>query len=359
MVLTVESRRVLAVCVVTVFIGLCDRVQISVAIIHMAQELHWSLSEQGAVLAAFFYGYTLTQVWGASLGANYGPRRVLAAAMFAWSFLTILTPCMARWSFTLAIASRVLLGVFEGVTFPCIFAIISPLVSEADRGGVVAWINVGHCLGTVTAFFLCPILSANYGWPSSFYLFGLLGVGVAATWAEISRRPYLAASKDKPEDNLPRLGGGYDSMNSSISNAVSKRPIAAMVAMLREPAVAAICFSHFCNNYGSFTVLSWLPTIMSERFSVEGTDLSMACLPYIAAMFGALFGGHLSDRFVAAGMIICVLGSTRYARECLQRDPACPCGQCRFCGARSAYSCCSYKPQPNSNFGSFLTKPLA
>lgn len=59
---TTESRWVLIVCVATVFIGLCDRVQISVAIIHMALELEWSLTDQGVVLAAFFYGYTLTQV---------------------------------------------------------------------------------------------------------------------------------------------------------------------------------------------------------------------------------------------------------------------------------------------------------
>jgi hypothetical protein len=42
----------------------CDRINISVAILHMSEEQNWSLSQQGYVLGAFFYGYVLTQIPG-------------------------------------------------------------------------------------------------------------------------------------------------------------------------------------------------------------------------------------------------------------------------------------------------------
>ena len=39
-----------------------DRINISVGIIFMSEELGWSQTQQGFVLSSFFYGYILTQI---------------------------------------------------------------------------------------------------------------------------------------------------------------------------------------------------------------------------------------------------------------------------------------------------------
>ena len=41
-----------------------DRINISVAIISMSEEMNWSDAQQGYVLGSFFYGYIVTQVIG-------------------------------------------------------------------------------------------------------------------------------------------------------------------------------------------------------------------------------------------------------------------------------------------------------
>lgn len=41
-----------------------DRINISVAIISMSEEMGWRESEEGYVLSAFFYGYMITQILG-------------------------------------------------------------------------------------------------------------------------------------------------------------------------------------------------------------------------------------------------------------------------------------------------------
>ena len=58
---------VVALTVAAVFICYIDRVNISVAIIPMAEHFGWDPSTQGLVLSSFFVGYLLTQIVGGRL----------------------------------------------------------------------------------------------------------------------------------------------------------------------------------------------------------------------------------------------------------------------------------------------------
>jgi len=53
---------VVLLCFLSTFICYIDRVNISVAIIPMAQEFGWSDTQRGLVLSSFFIGYMVTQV---------------------------------------------------------------------------------------------------------------------------------------------------------------------------------------------------------------------------------------------------------------------------------------------------------
>ena len=50
-----------ALCACATFICYIDRVNISVAIIPMAEEFGWDQSTRGLILSSFFLGYLLTQ----------------------------------------------------------------------------------------------------------------------------------------------------------------------------------------------------------------------------------------------------------------------------------------------------------
>ena len=57
-----------------VFICYIDRVNISVAIIPMAEEYNWGLQTQGMILSSFAVGYILLQVIGGRLADRYGGK---------------------------------------------------------------------------------------------------------------------------------------------------------------------------------------------------------------------------------------------------------------------------------------------
>lgn len=72
-----------------------DKVNISVAIIPMAQDFGWSPTVAGLVQSSFFYGYALTQIPGGYVTSRIGGRKVLPAGVSLWSVATAAVPLLA------------------------------------------------------------------------------------------------------------------------------------------------------------------------------------------------------------------------------------------------------------------------
>ena len=89
--------------IAAMFICYMDRVNISIAIIPMSQELGWDPEKQGLVLSAFFIGYLLTQVIGGRLADRFGAKVVLGLAVLTWSLFTFVTPIAAMAGFAVLI----------------------------------------------------------------------------------------------------------------------------------------------------------------------------------------------------------------------------------------------------------------
>eukprot|EP00959_Pyramimonas_sp_CCMP1952_P466832 9490609-Pyramimonas_sp.AAC.1 len=100
----------------------------------MQIEFGWSAATSGIILGSFYYGYTLTQVPGGRAAEIYGCKRVLISAVVVWSIATIITPLMARVSFSGLIGARVLLGVAEGVHFPVLAQFLTLWFPSSERG---------------------------------------------------------------------------------------------------------------------------------------------------------------------------------------------------------------------------------
>ncbi|MEM7079399.1 MAG: MFS transporter, partial [Pseudomonadota bacterium] len=65
-------------CFAAVFVCYIDRVNISVAIIPMAEEYGWGKDVQGIILSCFYFGYLVTQFLGGKLADRYCGKVVLA-----------------------------------------------------------------------------------------------------------------------------------------------------------------------------------------------------------------------------------------------------------------------------------------
>lgn len=90
------------------------------------------------------------------------------------AFLTLLTPVAANTSIYLMVAIRIIEGIFEGVTYPCIHAIWARWAPVYERTRMSSIAYAGSYAGTVIAMPLSGLLAQYGGWESVFYVSGEL-----------------------------------------------------------------------------------------------------------------------------------------------------------------------------------------
>ena len=169
-----------------VFICYIAQINMSVAIIPLAEEFGWGPQMQGAGLSSFFVGYLLLQIVGGTLADRYGAKVVLGTGVLLWSLFTILTPLAASFGLGILILNRILMGMGEAVTFSLIYALLVLWVPGSERARAMGAINSGIPLGTVFALLITPLIVQKYGWEWAFYLFGLIGIDWCFVWQKLA-----------------------------------------------------------------------------------------------------------------------------------------------------------------------------
>lgn len=278
----------------SVFVCYIDRVNISVAIIPMSEDLGWSMSTQGTVLSSFFVGYLLLQIAGGRLADRFGGKVVLGAGVLLWSLFTILTPPAAYIGFGILIATRILMGMGEAVTFPSIYSIYSRWVPLSERSRAVGFANSGIPLGTVFALIATPYIVEAFGWQWAFYLFGAVGVIWFVFW-QLS----VTATPDKhPDVTDAELSQIHEGVAQDV--AIGSPPWG---KMFRSRAVWAIIVAHFCNNWSLYVLLSWLPTFVNKGLGVDYSEVGwFTMIPHVASFLFLNIAGNVADRIIRGGM---------------------------------------------------------
>ncbi|KPJ21293.1 Vesicular glutamate transporter 1 [Papilio machaon] len=72
--------------------------------------------------------------------------------------------------------------------------------------------------------------------------------------------------------------------------------------MLTSPPVWAIVVAHFSENWGFYTLLTFLPTFMKDVFKFETSSAGwVSALPYLAMALVLQVAGHLADCLLRRG----------------------------------------------------------
>jgi len=279
----------------SVFVCYIDRVNISVAIIPMAEDLGWSLQTQGTVLSSFFVGYLLLQIVGGRLADRFGGKVVLGTGVLLWSLFTILTPPAAWVGITMLLLVRVAMGMGEAVTFPSIYSLYSKWVPLKERARAVGFTNSGIPLGTVFALVVTPIIVERWGWEWAFYTFGAVGVAWFVFW-----RMSVTAT---PQMHATLAEGELEEITGTAAVSADDAPSPNWTEFLKCGPVWAIIVAHFCNNWSLYVLLSWLPTYVNKGLGVDYASVGwVTMIPHIASFFFLNIAGNVADRLIRSGM---------------------------------------------------------
>ncbi|MBI1733521.1 MAG: ACS family MFS transporter [Gammaproteobacteria bacterium] len=302
-----QRHKIVGLCFLASVICYLDRVNISVAVIPMQQQFGWSDSMKGLVLSSFFAGYMIMQIPSGWLANRVGGVAVLGAAVIWWSLFTVLTPAAALVSVPVLILARVALGLGEAATYPAAYRLFGRWVPERERSRSVALLLSGVPLGTLGALLSSGWLVANYGWPSVFYAFGILGIVWAAAWFRVARdapAPHASPS-GAGQELLPRSGGSLGRGSDPIPWRL----------LFTSPAVWALIVNHFCSNWVLYILLTWLPSYFhdTQGVSVTGAGIYSAA-PWLIMFVMVNAAGWCADRLCAGGMS---LTSVRKIMQCI------------------------------------------
>jgi ACS family sodium-dependent inorganic phosphate cotransporter len=277
-----------------VFICYMDRVNISVAIIPMAKELGWDPATQGVVLSAFFAGYLATQILGGRLSDRFGGKIVLGLGVLFWSAFTMITPLAAFAGFTALLLARVGMGLGEGITFPSIYSLFGRWLPKSETSRAVGVVFSAIPLGSVFALLATPAIVIAWGWPWAFYSFGAVG---AVWWWFWHRR--IAVHPDAHPDIA-------DHERALITRDAAPRESAAPPPwgrLLKSPAVWAIVVCHFCNNWGGYVLLAWMPTYITQALGVDYAAVGLfAMIPSLLSFLFLNVAGTVTDRLLEHGL---------------------------------------------------------
>ena len=279
---------------VSVFICYIDRVNISIAIIPMAEDLNWNMQTQGMVLSAFFVGYLLLQIVGGRLADRYGGKAILGFGVLVWSIFTMLTPPAAAIGLTVLIMVRIVMGMGEAVAFPAIYAIYGRWIPTQERARAVGFTYSAIPLGTVFALIMTPIIVLHMGWQWAFYLFGVVGLVWLIFWY------YIATARPELHTGISNEELEYIRADTTIEDSSH---VPTLRDFLKCAPVWAIIVAHFCNNWSLYVLLSWLPTYVNKGLGVDYSSVGwIAMIPHLASFVFFNIAGNLADRLIRSGM---------------------------------------------------------
>ncbi|CAH0557659.1 unnamed protein product [Brassicogethes aeneus] len=207
--------------------------------------------------------------------------------MLLASVITVLMPVACYWHFYAAMASRVLLGMFLGVTYPCIAPLAIKWIPPDDRPKFLSNM-MSQGLGVAISLPICGLLISLSGWPSVFYVTGFVGVLWSCFWF------YLVY--DTPQKH-PRISDQellY--IESKIGDVeISDRPLNLPWCKILLSAPAwAIIFSHGAAGFVHFLNITQLPTYMMDVLHFDTTKNGLwSSLPNLGQYLVAIAAGCL------------------------------------------------------------------
>lgn len=277
------------------FLAYLDRVNVSFAALTMNADIGLSAAAYGFGAGIFFVTYVLTEVPSNIILARVGARIWLARIMFTWGVISLLM-IFVRGEYSFYIL-RALLGIAEAGLYPGIVYFMSLWFPAEYRAriGSLFWLSIPlstvigapisglflnlHGLFGLTGWMWLFILESVPTILISFVLFAVLRDSPAeAEWLQPEEREWLAR----------RMAGESAAVSDGAGHNV--------LAVLGNGVVLAlgvICLGAVIINYG---VNFFLPQIV-KGFGLSNTEVGfVTALPSVAAVFGILLFGHVSDR---------------------------------------------------------------
>ena len=220
------------------------------------------------------------QIPGGWLADRYGGKWPFGISILAQSIISLLTPVAARLHLSVFLLLRVLSGLSSGFQVPAVYALIARWSAPKSRSHIVTvmvnGISAGLFVGMTLSGVLCDHGFAG-GWPSVFYVFGMVGCLWSAAWLLLvydSPSTHPRISTTELEYWQTEIGAAY----------LAACPRTPWREMLTSVPVWALGVALFACDWGTSTVASCIPLFMNDVLGFDVTKNGLlSAVPFLSS----------------------------------------------------------------------------
>ncbi|MBS3815971.1 MAG: MFS transporter [Candidatus Thermoplasmatota archaeon] len=271
---------ILLLLVLSILVGYLARMSVSIALPFVSQDYGWTTAEKGTLggilMGIFLVSYGFSNIFFSPFIDIYGPKKMLTIALATWSGALVLGAYFGQiyWVFLL---SRVLLGLGQGVLFPCASKVTGAWFSPEERGRANSLYMSGGPIGVMLAPLIMTPIILGTSWEMSFYFVAALGFALAL--------PVFLLIEGTPSDEYPKEKRSSPDIKGDLKELISDRQFQLLL----------FGFTALTTVWWGMSL--WIPTYLVEARGLPIDEMSFgASFPYVGAILGMYLGSWISDK---------------------------------------------------------------
>ncbi|MER0440169.1 MFS transporter [Emticicia sp. W12TSBA100-4] len=271
------------------FFNYADRQAIFSVFPLLKQEMGLSDVQLGIVGAAFMWVYAGFGAIAGIVGDRFQRKTLIIGGLIFWSLVTIGTALSTDYIHL--VICRALEGFGEAFYFPASMSLLSDYHSKETRSKAMSFHQSSVYAGTIAGGTVAGFMGQYYGWHTSFYLFGGLGVLLGVILLGFLKEPVRGQAEvhEEIEDGSHVL---LDLKQGNIFDSIKQ--------VFKQPMVWILVAVFVGANFVASIFLTWMPSFLYNKFNMS---LSMAGLNatfylQMASVLGVISGGFLADKLV-------------------------------------------------------------
>ncbi|MES2731693.1 MAG: MFS transporter [Bacteroidota bacterium] len=263
------------------FFNQADRQIFNIALPVVKLDLGLNDVQLGLISSVFILAIGLFVPIAGYIGDRYSKRTVIILSLLIWSSATFFTGFSG--GFVALIILRSTVGGSEAFYAPAANALIGEKF-QSNLGAAMAIHQTALYAGIIGSGLLGGYISEHYGWRSTFFIFGGIGILLFILM-------YFRLSDGSPAKSS-------DTASPSVVDGVK--------LLLKKKTAVLLTGAFTCMVFVNVGYLTWTPTFLHEKFSVSVTEAGFSSMFYhhIFAFVGVMIAGKLSDKLASKNRVM-------------------------------------------------------
>ncbi|MFZ3560478.1 MFS transporter [Streptomyces sp. BH055] len=271
-------------------LNFADKAAIGLAAPDLEKDLGLTAAQYGLMSSAFFWLFAAGAVVLALFFRRIGWRWSAAGLMIAW--VASMAPLTVPTTVGVVIASRMVLGFFEGPAHALCQSVVADRFPSERRAFAGAVVNAGSSVGPLVATPVLTWVIITWTWHAAFVVLVAVGALWAVLWLVVTRREPGMGPRGSAPDPAPQTPAGPDGGDIDVP----------LTSLLRTGSFWGLALLSFAGYLISSLKVSWLPSFLHDGMGYSrGTVGLLATLPYGLAIVVLLTAGLISGRMLRAG----------------------------------------------------------